>query len=279
MIEVASWPDDLAKWDANDNPFYLEFFGETEPQLDEAYAEVVPAGGTDPKDIADAPVYEYWWTLGHPGTAEHHQHWLPRNNGKAIWEDLDDPAARVYLYFPICGGWRIKEIVATLKYLSPMPEERDWRERAAKALHLAQPLMSDAGQVAGLVPGGATASKWLETLSKLQVTSIPPAGDLSWSAGKVTFGSPRGVMQGVMWTLPRTVFHRLGGRLTGSLALSFIPARRHHPPAEGTSPIPLKALAHAVVYGSDGTKHWIPDDPPDGRAFVALQLSPRPRRP
>ena len=151
MIEVASWPDDLAKWDANDNPFYLEFFGETEPQLDEAYAEVVPAGGTDPKDIADAPVYEYWWTLGHPGTAEHHQHWLPRNNGKAIWEDLDDPAARVYLYFPICGGWRIKEIVATLKYLSPMPEERDWRERAAKALHLAQPLMSDAGQVAGLV--------------------------------------------------------------------------------------------------------------------------------
>jgi len=44
-------------------------------------------------------------------------------------------------------------------------------------------------------------------------------------AAKVTFGSPEhgGVMQGVVWTLPKSMFAELGGRLTGGLAVSFLP--------------------------------------------------------
>jgi len=37
----------LAEWKPKEQPFYLELYGETSPLVDEAYAEVVPAGGTD----------------------------------------------------------------------------------------------------------------------------------------------------------------------------------------------------------------------------------------
>lgn len=71
MIEVKSWPPDLVAWSQQPkderSPFYLEFFGETEPALDQSFAEVVPAkkGTTGQEQIA--PVYGYWWTIGHGG--------------------------------------------------------------------------------------------------------------------------------------------------------------------------------------------------------------------
>lgn len=109
MIETSSWPQDLTTWQPDEQPFYLEFLGETRRVLDESYAEVVPAGGTDPETLRDAPVYGYWWTPGHPGSVDERRHWYQRGKAaKAPWEDLADPAARVYLYFPVSGGWRIK---------------------------------------------------------------------------------------------------------------------------------------------------------------------------
>ena len=291
MIETSSWPPDLASWQPEEQPFYLEFFGETSPLLDESYAEVVLPGGTDPTTVRDAPVYEYWWTLGHPGTVEEHHHWYsPGSKAHVPWEAVADPAVRVYLYFPISAGWRVKEIMATLKYLAPAPEQRSWFEQARKDLSVVQPVLGGASELGGFVPGAATASKWLQAVSKLQVSSVPQAGDMDWSVGKVTFGSKHGVMQGVMWTLPRSVFQRLGGCLTGSLALSFIPATRQvaspdagvpdasSPDAsspDAGAPDRAKALAHAVVYSQGGTRYWIPGEPPDGHGFVELAISPR----
>ncbi len=40
MITVASHPADLATWDQNQDSYYLEVFGEAEPVLDMAHAEV-----------------------------------------------------------------------------------------------------------------------------------------------------------------------------------------------------------------------------------------------
>lgn len=192
MIEVATWPSDLSCWDPDRQPFYLELYGETSPLLDASYAETVPAGADGVQATADAPVYEYWWTLGHPGAPEHRDHWGPfRDLGadkKYPWEDLADPAARIYLYFPISGGWRAKEILATLKYLSPTPDQHSWLQQAGKDVQAVQPLLGGASQVAGLVPGGAAASKWLQTLSKLQVSSVPQTDGFNWSIGKMTFG-------------------------------------------------------------------------------------------
>lgn len=281
MIEVVTSPANLADWKPKEQPFYLELYGETSPLVDEAYAEIVPAGGTGPKTTADAPVYEYWWTLGHPGAPEEHHHWLEDDSDKRPWQELADPAARVYLYFPIFSGWRANDIAATLKYLSPVPEQHDWLKTAAQDFQAVQPFVSDASAIAGLVPGAATASKWLKTIAKLQISSLPQSGDLKWSVGKVTFGSEKGVMQGVMWTIPRAVFQRLGSRLTGSLAVSFIPARiqgSEEDASEAGTVLYSSAdvLAYAVVYGADNQKWLTPSDGEQGRQFVHLKLSPHP---
>jgi hypothetical protein len=282
LIEVVSHPPDLASWDPNEHPFYFEVFGETEPLLDMTFAEVLPPGGAAAKATESTPIYEYWWTLGHPGQGpEHRRLWPEPKSEKPIWKKLDKTAARVYLYFPIDAGWRIKELVATVKYLSPVHDQKSWSKAAADEWTKFQPLMEDAGNLAsklGPIPGvgnvAAGAAPILSTLAKLKIGSVPQGvKGFDWSVGKVTFGSKkeRGVMQGVMWTLPKQMFELLGGRLTGSLALSFIPSRKQ-PSGTATPWTPKHAqlLGHAVVYADNGEK-WIPGS----SSFVELMLAPR----
>ncbi len=128
MIEVVSYPADLTHWDPTKTPFYLELFGDTSPVLDTHYGEVIKPGPVDgaAQTVAAAPIYEYWWTIGHPGHAPETGHlwdavWGEEPNN--VWERLaprKGVAARVYLFFPRSGGWRIKELVATAKYLTPL---------------------------------------------------------------------------------------------------------------------------------------------------------------
>lgn len=282
MIEVVSYPPDLSSWDQSEHPFYLEVFGETEPLLDMSYAEVLPSGSDAVKATDSTPIYEYWWTIGHAGQApEHHHLWPERPSENPIWNKLEDIAARVYLYFPISSGWRIKELVATVKYLSPVHDQASWSTAAAEEWTKIQPLMEDAGNLAsklGPIPGVGTvaagAAPILSTLAKLKIGSVPQGvKGFDWSVGKVTFGSKKmhGVMQGVMWTLPKQMFELLGGRLTGSLALSFIPSRRQSSGSETPwTPQPAPLLGHAVVYADDD-KIWVPGS----STFVELSLSPR----
>ena len=221
MIEVTSHPPDLGNWDQEEHPFYFELYGETEPKLDMTFAEVLPAGNDAATSVATTPIYEYWWTLGHSGTApEHHHLWPGRKDEKPIWQKLDDIAAHVYLYFPINAGWRIKELVATVKYLSPVADQKTWTAAAAAEWSKLQPFMQDAGTLASTlapIPGAGTvaagAAPILSTLAKLQIGSVPQGvKGFDWSVGKVTFGSKKlhGVMQGVMWTLPREMFEIAG---------------------------------------------------------------------
>jgi hypothetical protein len=286
VIETASWPPDLAQWIPAEQPFYLELYGETSPVLDTALAEVLPAGKADPVTASPAPVYEYWWTLGHPGAAPHREQWSgllgPERQGAdrrtPPWENLrDDVAARVYVYFPISGGWRIREIMATVKYLAPVHQQQAWWTQAGQELKLLQPLVGDAGNIAGLVPGGATASKWLETVSKLQAGSVPQSKEFPWSVEKVTFGgNNEAVMQGVAWNLPASLLESQGGRLTGSLAVSVMPATRQAPGgAAGGAPVieRLPAKAHAGIYPKSGEAIWVPG--PDARGFIELLVSPQ----
>jgi hypothetical protein len=285
MIEVATHPKDLATWDQDKHPFYLEVFGETQPLLDMGYAEVVPPAGDAATTTASTPIYEYWWTIGHPGQApEHHHLWPHRPAEHSLWKDLEEPAARVYLYFPIHAGWRIKELVATVKYLSPVHDEKNWAAAASKEWEQLQPILEGAGNVAaklGPIPGVGTiaagAAPILSTLAKLKIGSVPQGvKGFDWSVGKVTFGSKErhGVMQGVMWTLPKAMFELLGGRLTGSVAVSFIPSRSQTAStvssSEAWTPQSAPLLAHAVVYTDEGSK-WIPNS----SDFVELSLSPR----
>jgi hypothetical protein len=124
VITSASFPSDLGSWDQDEHPYYLEVFGEVEPVLDMAHAEVIPAGGLSAATTNATPIYEYWWTLGHGGSKPHHRHLFEGRTKLELWERLEDVAARVYLFFPISGGWRVQELAASAKYLSPVQRHR-----------------------------------------------------------------------------------------------------------------------------------------------------------
>jgi hypothetical protein len=278
VITVASFPADLGEWNQNEHPYYLEVFGEAEPVLDMTHAEVIPAGGTGAAATTAAPVYEYWWTIGHGGTKPEHRHLFENRKKVNLWHRLEDIAARVYLYFPISGGWRMQELVASAKYLSPVSRQSDWTEKAAAEWQRMQPILAGAGQAAsalGVVPGVGTvaagAAPILSAMSKLQVGNVPQdVKGFDWYVEKVTVpaAAHHGVMQGVVWAIPKEMFELLGGRLTGSLALSFIPAvATAQRPWE---PLPLPMLAHAVVYAKR-ERCWVPAQ----NQFVELTLSPK----
>jgi len=278
MISVASFPPDLGSWNQDEHPYYLEVFGEVNPALDVAHAEVISPGGSDATTTNATPIYEYWWTIGHGGSKPEHHHLLEGRTKRDLWRRLKDVAARVYLYFPISGGWRVQELAASAKYLSPVQKQSDWTEKAAQEWQRMQPILAGAGQAAsglGAIPGVGTvaagAAPVLSAIAKLQVGSVPQGvKGFDWYVEKVTVPAARshGVMQGVGWAIPKEMFELLGGRLTGSLAVSFIPTATAA--EESWRPQPLPLLAHAVVY-ADGEARWVPAQ----NQFVELLLSPR----
>jgi hypothetical protein len=288
-IESVSHPEPLSNWTGADDaqPFYLELFGETSPIIDTAYAEVIPAGTSDAdaQRTSAAPLYEYWWTIGHPGHPHHRGGLLDKVLGpKALWDRLEDPAARIYLYFPLGGGWRVKELAATVKYMSPVAHEQSFLEKAAQDWQALAPFVDGASKLAGaagaagVLAGGVAdrSAKVLDGLAQIKLGSVPQIKGFEWSASKVTFGNKEhgGVMQGVVWTLPKSMFAELGGRLTGSLAVSFIPD--HHQSGKGVAtnvsrPEEQALLAHGVVYGPDDAEHWAPSK----RGFIRLAVAPR----
>jgi hypothetical protein len=288
-IESASHPPDLSTWDGHgESPFYFEVFGETSPTLDTAYAEVVPAGAAADADAAaqstsSAAVYEYWWTIGHPGQRTEHPLLERLVGGDDLWGRLPDPAAHVYLFFPMGGNWRVKEMAATVKYMSPVPDERTFLTEAAKDWQSIEPFVDGATKLASAaepVVGSAAAEsgKVLSAVAQLKLTSVPAVKGFEWSAAKVAFGNRDhgGVAQGVMWTLPPAMFKQLGGRLTGSLAVSFIPDHKQQPgevTEQTVAPQPQDLLAHAVVRSADGRDHdhWAPAP----EHFVHLRIAPR----
>ncbi len=292
MIEVRSAPETLSSWDGDNPPFYLEVFGETSPVLDLNFAEVIPPRGSSPETTTSTPVYEYWWTMGHREPKSEHdklnnrrekelfkrvgnefkrveQELIHRSEDEPIWSHLADDAAEIELYFPTDCGWRVKELVATVKYLSPPHDQLSFSERANAEWEKLQPLLADAGTLAsalGPVPvvgaPAVAASPILVALSKLQVGSVPPSvAGYNWYVKKVTTGveGTNGVMQGVTWSIPRTMFESLGGRLTGSLAVSFIQSKQ-----QGASDSGLKAgnlVGRAGVFEKEPRKkedaaHW-----------------------
>jgi len=284
-IESASHPEDLNAWDGEGaEAFYFEIFGETSPVVDTAIAEVVPAGatpGSAAQSAQPAPVYEYWWTIGHPGHRPDDGGPLRRIKGPGnLWERLPRPAARVYLFFPLGGGWRVKELAATVNYMSPVAHQDSFIEKAAKDWQAIQPLVTDASTLAsaaGAVAGAASAgsARALSALAQLKLSSVPPMSGFEWAAGKVAFSSEHGAAQGVMWTLPPEIFRELGGRITGALALSVVPDRAQRGGnvlATPPDPQPQDLLAHAVVYSPDGhdDDRWAPATD----KFVHLRIAP-----
>ncbi len=279
MIEVASEPKDLTTWDGDKPPYYLEIFGETSPTIDANYAEVLNPNATAAQALGASPIYEYWWTIGHHGQRPEHHH-LFGGDKTPIWDELEDPAVHVYLFFPINAGWRVKELAATVKYLSPVQNQKDLSEKAGADWQKMSQMLADAGTVSSLlkpVPvvgaGAAAAAPILSALSKLQIGTVPSsATGFEWYVDKVTTAGDksggRGVLQGVMWSIPKSMFVSLGGRLTGSLALSFIESHVQGSPDADPQPAPM--MSHAVIR-TKSKEIWAPAD---DHKFIELQISP-----
>jgi len=167
----------------------------------------------------------------------------------------------------------------TVKYLSPVQDQKSLSDRAADDWKSIEPALSAAGSVSQAlspVPGigavAAGAAPLLSALGKLQVGTVPQgANGFEWYVEKVTTAGVegRGILQGVMWSLPKKMFEELGGRLTGSLAVSFIPC-----PEQGSEDASLRKAplrAHAGVFPRNEQALWAPSQ----TTFLELQLEPQ----
>jgi hypothetical protein len=302
MLEAAVWPADLTQWGSRAYPFYLEVGGETSPIVDQTSTHHRRGEGRDPDgdgnasprdhsegdhegghrdhDRLENPVYEYSWTLGHPGAGAEADPWWHRFHApqRDEWDDMDDPAARVYLYFPTQGGWRADELATSLTYLSPVHHQEDLHDKAADDWAKVQPILNGAGDLAGkltAVPGlgpvaGAVAPG-IAAAAKLSLTKVPP-GTYKWTVAKVAAHMDGEFFQGVMWTLPKAVFSDLGGRLTGTLAVTIQASSYQQGDRVATVPAlrPVAVRAKAVIH--HGGK-WT--DVPGEGGFVRLIIEPR----
>lgn len=276
-IEVVSFPGELSTWDEKEQRYYFELSGETRPQVDARHAEL--HAGADGKQAI--PAYVYSWTIGHGGfrgNARQRFDRLRRHDG--FWGNLEDRpyAARAYMFFPVDCGWRVSELAATVNYMTPIDHQASFAERVAKDWQTIQPLVDDAAKLAtSLGPTGTAASgsaRMLSALAQMRINSVPQVAGFEWAATKVAFKRKGGgVMSGVEWALPASMFRELGGRLTGSLAVTFFPVRQQAADVGPEAPDlrPGSALAHAVVHGPGGKADWAPGE----NTFVELKIEPR----
>lgn len=279
MIEVVSYPTDLATWKdtSKEQPFYLELYGETRPLVALDFAQVL-APGIDDRHVESEealPIYEYSWVIGHSDD-------LLAN--KDLWSHIKDPALSVFVYFPVSRGWRVKELAATTKYLTPTVDQEKWLHRISEISQEVSPAISDISTLVRLVPNplSSEVASILSTIARLQINNVPRVEGFEWSVRKVTRKSEYGVMQGIQWTIPRQMFRQLGNRLTGSIAVSFTPSLRqqNYLVCDEEQELSLQQgtiLARAEVHHTERERAICipPTHQIELKDFIGLQIAPR----
>lgn len=282
-IQCVSSPADLKLWDpdqAGAKPFYFELFGETEPVLDGNFAELAKAstsGGTPAAPRSS--VYEYWWTIGHEGrppgaSGSRFRRWGGRAKRDWVWDRLEDMLPPFTCSSRLTRGWRVNEVAAAVKYMSPVPHDPTLTERASGALTTVEPLLQDASKLVGLVQpavGGiaSKAAQTLDVLAQMKINQVPQVGGYAWAVSKVTTVSKSsGVAQGIRWTLPKLMFRELGGRITGTVAVSFVPVTRQGYPEQKTRTGQIRA--HASIAPRGEPEIWVPSR----STFIELTVTP-----
>jgi hypothetical protein len=280
MIEYVTWPHNIDQWNREeDHFFYLEVFGESSPRITPEYTQLPLSeeNGSLTRCTNLAPLYEYYWSLGYID--------LDGKCGPHSWGgELADTAAEVHLYFPTTGGWRIEELLATIKYLCPAREHASLLQEAAHMFAAAQPIVEDASKLAGvgsMLPGvgpiAASTATLLDVIARLKVTSVPPTSGYEWYVQKVTHHvQGEGLLQGVKWTISKKLFVEFGSRLTGSIALNIIPSILQ--PSSGESDhiqfrrLPIRARAIMKLHPRRLQEDKPVPLPKDG--FLELEIEP-----
>ena len=279
MIGYATWHSPIGE-----RPFhYFEMFGETSPLITPGYTKLLlPEENEGPKHSTNlAPLYEYYWSLGYLEPDGPEKKW-----GQDLWRRMHrETAAEVYLYFPTTGGWWIQELLATVKYLVPGREHAAVLQNASHLFATAQPIVEDVSKLArvgsglpGVGPIAASSAVLLDVIAKLKITSVPPVKQYRWSVQKVADYIPgEGVVHGVRWTIPTRLFQEFGSRLTGSIAVSIIPATPGPSASEfdhiqlTSKPIRAKALIRRYPGPQKGDLH-LPNEGSD--KYLELGIEP-----
>jgi hypothetical protein len=280
VIEFVTWPRNIAEWNHDEDLFYFEVFGEARPRFNPGYVQVPLSEENEAVRRCTnlAPLYEYYWSLGYID--------LDGKRGPGSWGgELVDTAAEVTLYFPTSGGWRVEELLATIKYLCPAKEHTSLLQEAAHMFATAQPIVEDASKLAtigsglpGVGPIAAGTATLLDVIAKLKVTSVPPASGYEWSVQKVTQHTQgEGLLQGVKWIIPKRMFAELGSRLTGSIAVSVIPSIMQYSPQEAGDIQPRRLPIRGTAAMSLHPGWRLESKPillPPKDSFLELQIQP-----
>jgi hypothetical protein len=247
---------------------WLEVYGETEPTAS-SVAGTPPAKG--------AGLYEYQWSLGylaplssHPPHGRSLLRGGRAEDGQQDSDRLADPAAHVYLYFAADCSWRVSEVLATVKHLAPVQDERTWGEELAKDFTAIQPVIGAAGQIAGDATGMPELGSMAATVSRLKLTSVPPTQSSEWFVRKVDMVRNDHLFHGIEWQLSLNLLNQLGSRVTGGLLVFF--ANVETEGAEQTDPshgLLVKTVLHYIEPGN--TKDI---SIPAGDDFLSLALAP-----
>ena len=236
MIRIVRYPEKVTVEDGKDRHMdWFEVYGETEPVL---------SSGTG-KPVADGGLYEYRWALGY-SEGKFSESWgklgseelfseardkvgLSQRKGLRRRDDdskhpprlSDKAAARVSFYFPAGCNWRVSEILATVKHLSPVEQERNWREEFAKDFTAIEPVIGAAGKAAAVATGMPELGSVAEAVSRLKLTSVPQAAGTMWFVRKVDRVESGSLFFGIEWQLSLGLLKQLGSRVTGGLLVSF----------------------------------------------------------
>ena len=177
----------------------------------------------------DTPhLYEYGWTLGyrigpaHPEREESH--------GLRRLMERDAPpgevtTVRVRLLFPMWPDRFVSVHTATIKHLSPVEKEDQWRQRMAADWNSLAPVLGGGGTVAADVTGLAPLDSVVKAVANLRATSVPQTPDALWFVRAVDDVDDQGDLhQGAEWEIPQTLLTEVGTQISGSLLVSMTPA-------------------------------------------------------
>lgn len=292
--------------------YFLELYGETSPKVDPDYARVLATRGQSNA----GPIYEYFWTLGHcrpPQQEEKEEQQEGEDNlgrdlkhllswiGKAKngeWGKFDaDSFVHVCVLFPKSSGWRVHELAASVKYLTPVSEQKSFLQEMDKEFAELQPLLGVAGTTASAVgamgagPAASATGHVLDAMAKMKVGSVPQAPGFEWwvkkfttwvaqetsdtrsasntdtaenSTSKTETGE---LVDGVVWSIPPSMLETLGSRINGSVAVSLLPLSNQKSPSSDLQPGIVRACATLPLYS--GTIS-LPAD-----KYVCLQVRPQ----
>lgn len=252
------------------SPYFLELFGETSPQVDPDYAQVLAGRGK----ATGGPIYEYFWTVG-------------RNEPPPQQRDERDPHwgrfsahtfARVYVLFPRNDSWRAHELAASVKYLAPVPVQKSFTEEMDKDIAALQPLLGVAGTVAGAAgaagvgPVASATGHVLDAVAKMKVGSVPQARGFEWSVEKFSTRIDEEPVDGVGWNLPQSMLATLGSRIGGSIAVSLLPLSKQEEeeetPSAALNPGTVRACA-TLPLATESVRL------PSNGSYVCLRVHPR----